>query len=222
MTPDSRPVLECGFIPHFDLESWPSIESAFAGARACHTRQFWKPALEPAFRAARIKVGWRDGSLLVHAVLDDDDIFNSVIEFNEPAYMKGDVFEMFLRPVDQDPYFEIHVSPVNQKFQVRFPSAAAFQGRPQGSLPPEWMIRNRVIESRVLVEPEQKRWRVLAKVPFDMIAEKSTPTVGSKWLFSFSRYDYTRGAEDPVYSSTSPHMKLSYHIQADWGTLVFK
>ncbi len=221
-TNSSRPELKCTQLSDFKPESWSSIEAAFADSQPCVTRQYWKPEPEAAFRPATIRVGWRNKEFLVYAVLSDDDIFNPVSEFNEPAFMKGDVFEMFLRPVDQDAYFEIHVSPENQKFQVRFPSAAAFLGRTSGPIPSDWMLSHRQVSSRVLVERDQKRWRVLAQIPFDLVAENSIPTAGSKWLFSFSRYDYTRGVAQPVYSSTSPHVKLSYHIQEDWGTLVFK
>jgi hypothetical protein len=37
----------------------------------------------------------------------------------------------------------------------------------------------------------------------------------------FSRYDYTRGMGEPVLSSTSPHRRLDFHRQHEWGTLDF-
>lgn len=218
---NDRLELKCGEIPDFDPASWDSIEAAFAGAQACVSRQYWQPVTDTGFRPMTIRTGWRNGELAVYAVLKDDDIFNPATKLNEFGFMVGDVFEMFLRPVDQDPYFEFHVSPENQKLQIRFPSAEVLRQR-KGPPDERWFISDRQIGSQVLLEPVLKQWRVLARIPFDMVAEKSETQPGSRWLFSFSRYDYTRGQNQPVYSSTSPHVKLSFHIQEDWGTLVFE
>lgn len=202
--------------------SWAAIESAFRGASACEMGQAWRDGLQPEFRGARVQVGWRGGELLVYAVLQDDDAFNTITEFNGMLFLNGDVFEMFLRPDAQDAYFEFHVSPENTLFQLRIPSAEAFrQLMSSPGLPAEWFIRAPVIRTRVQVESEQKRWKVLACIPFDRVSEKARTLPGSRWRFSFSRYDYTRGRSEPVHSSTSPHRQLNYHIQEDWGTIVF-
>lgn len=160
---------------------------------------------------------------MVFAELDDDDIYNPVTELNAHAYLHGDVFEIFLRPVGQDAYYEFHVGPQNQKFQMRIPSASDFRA-PRGAagIPPAWMISHQVIETRVEVCAEAGRWKVLAAIPFDLVAEGQPPQAESQWMFSFCRYDYTRPNPCPVLSSTSPHhMPVSYHSQAEWGELTF-
>jgi hypothetical protein len=42
-----------------------------------------------------------------------------------------------------------------------------------------------------------------------------------KWRFSFSRYDYIRGRQEPILSSTSPHAWPDFHQREEWGTLIF-
>jgi hypothetical protein len=178
--------------------------------------------LEPGFRPMRVKTGWTRDAWYVHAEIEDADIFNPEKQFNALSFMKGDVFEIFLRPCDQDAYFEFHVTPENQKLQLRFPSSAELAApRAQPGLPPEWFISHRVIESRVRVNTATQRWEVAAEIPLDLICEASRPQSGSRWLFSFSRYDYTRGREKPLLSSTSPHTVLNFHRQEDWGELRF-
>lgn len=169
----------------------------------------------------RVKAGWTPEALIVHAELEDSDIFNPELRFNAPSFMKGDVFEMFLRPSDQQAYFEFHVTPENQRFQLRIPSAQEFSTpRSEPGIPPDWFVE-RMIESRVRVDAAAGRWEVVAVIPFDLVCETSRPGPGTRWLFSFSRYDYTRGRAQPVLSSTSQHAILNYHRQEDWGELLF-
>lgn len=219
---EQPPMLACGRLPEIDIHSWEAIEAAFHGAQSCALKQTWLPAPEPGFRPAKVRTGWRPEALYVLADLDDADIFNPETRFNEPSFMVGDVFEMFLRPQEQDPYFEFHVTPRNQKFQLRIPRENALQSLPPGVwLPAEWMVRQPVIESRVNLPVGQERWRVLAVIPFALVVERGAVEPGACWRFSFSRYDYTRGAAGPVLSSSSPHRELSFHRQQEWGTLQF-
>jgi hypothetical protein len=217
------PVLKCGALPAFDMNSWAAIDDAFRGAAACTLGQTWLAAPAPGFRPATVRTGWRPDALYVLADLEDADIFNPETRFNEPSFQFGDVFEMFLRPENQDPYYEIHVTPENQKFQLRVPfENGVFKVKPPPGafLPPEWMVQT-PIESRVSVNVAQARWRALAVIPFSLVVEAGVAGAGMRWRFSFSRYDYTRGAEQPVHSSTSPHPVLSFHRQQEWGTLLF-
>jgi hypothetical protein len=93
---------------------------------------------------------------------------------------------------------------------------------PDGTpLPKEWMIRRPVIETRVRILTARERWHVLAVIPFSVVAHGRRVAAGARWLFSFSRYDYTRGVAEPMLSSTSPHRRLDFHRQHEWGTLDF-
>jgi len=205
-----------------DLDSWEEIVAAFTDAPMVVSQQGWRAEPEPGFRPMRVKTGWNLKALYVYAEIEDVNIFNPEKQFNAMSFLSGDVFEMFLRPGDQEAYFEIHVTPENQKLQLRFPSERAFsECRGQPGLPPEWFIANRVIESRVRVNIERERWEVLAEIPFDLVCEKSRPKPGTRWLFSFSRYDYTQGRGQPLLSSTSPHTVVNFHRQAEWGELQF-
>jgi hypothetical protein len=222
--PGSGPALKCGELPAFDINSWEAVDAVFREAPVCTMKQAWLPAPEPGFRPAMVRTGWRLDALYVLADMEDAEIFNPETRFNEPSFQVGDVFEMFLRPEDQEPYYEIHVSPQNQKFQLRVPfENAIFQVKmpPGVFLPPDWMVTRTVVESRVSVLAGQERWRVLAVIPFRLVVERGAVAPGANWRFSFSRYDYTRGVAKPVLSSTSPHQVLSFHRQQEWGTLQF-
>jgi hypothetical protein len=215
------PVVRCGRIAS-ELKSWDDIERAFGSVEPVRMGQGWREVPEEDFRPATIRTGWTAQSLLVFAVLEDADSFNPVTVFNEPSFDRGDVFEVFLRPVGQDPYYEFHVSPRNQRFQLRIPSGDAFRApKTEPGIPRAWFVNDWQIASRVRLEPERQRWSVMAEIPAARVAEGRVLTAGDEWLFSFSRYDYTQGRATPVLSSTSPHTVLNYHRQQEWGHLLF-
>ncbi len=206
-----------------DMDQWESIAAAFSTADSASMGQSWRDSPDERFRPASVRTAWTATALLVYAVLDDEDIFNPVTTFNALSFQEGDVFEIFLRPVSQDAYFEFHVSPCNQQLQLRMPSGDTFAApKAGGGIPGEWFIGDWRIESRVRQEPEHHRWSVFAAIPLDRVAENSPVKAGDEWLYSFSRYDYTRGQAQPVHSSTSPHKALNFHRQEEWGRLVFE
>lgn len=215
------PALRCARLEQPLPDDWQGVETTFAGAEAVAMRQAWRAQPAPGLRPASVRCGWNAQALLVFAVLDDADIFNPVDAFNAPAFLHGDVFEMFLRPTGQEAYYEFHVSPRNQRFQLRIPSAAAFAApRSVAGIPPAWLVSDWQIGSRVQVDAANGCWRVLASIPLARVAENGPAAVGDTWRFSFSRYDYTQGQAAPVLSSTSPHRVLSYHRQQEWGMLI--
>lgn len=183
--------------------------------------QAWRKTTHPAFRSATARAGQRSGALWILAELEDADIFNPEARFNQPFYLSGDVFEVFLRPETQDAYSEFHVGPANQRFQLKIPSAKVFLDKCEEPEPwRNWVIAEPLFESWTWIEPQLERWFVLARIPFASISQ-ATVQPGARWFYSFSRYDYTRGQPDPVHSSTSPHRELSFHRQQEWGELVF-
>lgn len=219
--PHNTPYLSVKPLDAVAFDSWHWIDAVFANVTAVKSQQAWLAEPEPEFRPMRVKAGWTRDALYVYAEIEDADIFNPEKRFNAPSFLSGDVFELFLRPCDQESYVEIHVTPENQKLQLRIPSTRALGApRAKPGIPPEWFI-DRAIESRVRVNVAAERWDVAVEIPFAMICEVLLPRSGDRWLFSFSRYDYTRGLVHPVLSSTSPHQVLNFHRQEEWGELRF-
>jgi hypothetical protein len=139
---------------------------------------------------------------------------------NERLWELGDTFEIFLRPIDQESYVEFHISPNNLRLQLRFDHRAA-EAKQQGVFGGGDLMSAEVFSSRTWVMPEIGRWYVLADIPGKFVAERFRPMRGSEWLFSFSRYDYTRGLGNPVISSTSFHLVPDFHRQQEWGRMRF-
>jgi hypothetical protein len=214
------PQLAAPRLSQFTLTDAAEAFRQLAGSPECELRQGWADEPVPYFRAARVRTAWTKTALIVAAELDDADIFNPATNLNDPGYTLGDVFELFLRPANQEAYYEFHVSPFNQQFQLRIPSAATFKlARVSGI--DHWKINTPVFESRTLINAAAQKWWVAAAIPFSLVAERGPVGAGSQWQFSFSRYDYTQGFPKPIISSTSPHPKADFHRQSEWGTLQF-
>jgi hypothetical protein len=201
------PAIACQQLATFDATRLESIREAFQRATTIPLGQHWLEKSEADFQPGSVRIGWRDAKLLIFAELLDRDIFTTATAHNQWLHELGDVFEIFLRPTGSEAYFEFHIAPNNLRLQLRFPDAGAFRRRETE----DCRFDDPFLEHRVWLEAD--RWSVLAQIP---IAKQ-----GDEWRFSFSRYDYTRGRNQPVTSSSSPHTVLSFHQQEAWGKLQF-
>jgi hypothetical protein len=216
------PRLVCRELPPFPTDNLEPTRAAFKDAPSCTTGQAWLPKLEADFAPATIRVGWRESSLLLFAELEDVDIFSNATQPNQRLWELGDSFEIFLRPDGQPSYAEFQVAPNNQRLQLQFANAEALQhSRESGSLDAV-LIPGAAFQSTVWIPANAGRWFVYAEIPSHSVPGAGKTLAGSRWHFSFSRYDYTRGRAEPVISSTSPHPKADFHRQQDWGILVFQ
>jgi hypothetical protein len=206
----------------FSVADFSDVRRAFAAATPIPMRQAWLRELESTFAPAVVRAGWRDDTLFVFAELTDADIVTSATAHNQRFWELGDTFEIFLRPAEQQAYVEFHVTPNNLRLQLRFPDADWLARAPKDEAFAKALINEGAFQSCVWLHPDAGQWCVLAEIPAASVCDRVQPLAGTEWRFSFSRYDYTRGREAPVISSTSPHAAPSFHRQQEWGTLRFR
>ena len=217
----ARPLIRCGQLPNFDATDLASLRTAFAGVTPCALGQGWRAELEPEFAPAQVQVGWRESALMVFAELTDQDIYSAATGSNQRTWELGDTFEIFLRPDEQQEYFEFHVTPKNQRLQLKIPSSEALVRARATNDFKSLFLTDQPFLSATWVQPENNKWFVYAIIPALTVCRQARLSTGSRWLFSFSRYDYTRGNPEPVISSTSPHAVADFHRQQEWGELTF-
>ena len=217
--PSLPPHIDCLPLAQFAADDVHTVRAAFQDATPIPLGQSWRVAHEDDFSPGHVRTGWRDDSLLVFAELTDADIFTKAQQHNERFWETGDTFEMFLQASAEQPYVELHVTPNNLRLQLRFgeppsPGAAAAADPFEKAL-----IRADVFTSRTWVDHHARQWCVFAEVPAAIVAGASALVADSHWRFSFSRYDYTKGREQPVISSSSPHTEPAFHRPHAWGVL---
>lgn len=216
-TTEAKAELVCLPLPEFDAENWNEVARIFAGMPVCHYGQPWRADLQPRWMPARTHIGYDAQHFWMFSVFEDIDVFNTCLTLNEHVYKFGDVFEIFLRPLAGEEYIEFHVTPDNQHMQIRWPRARRSL-TDEGWIP--HFLSQRSFQSWTQVNTLHNRWNILAAIPYETLGI-STPQEGDEWLYSFGRYDYTRGFKRPILSSTSPHRVRDFHRQHEWNRLVF-
>lgn len=211
-------LFSCPLLPEFDAQNWDSIEEVFALVPSVALRQHWRTAPEALFLPATAQFGWRDSTLFLFGVLQDQDIFNTADGLNQETWMLGDVLELFLRPPHDETYFEFHITPENQRLQLRLPDAKAISS---GRDWREFHVSNSLFTGRTQVDATRQTWRVLMAVDLRALLQMEFAFPTPPWKVSVCRYDWTRGLEEPVISSSSPHQSANFHRQHEWGELVF-
>jgi hypothetical protein len=212
--------IACGPLPVFDQTELESVRRVFQSATPIPFQQAWLDETEAGFSPAVVRLGWHESSLLVFAELTDADIFNAATEINQPTWELGDVFEMFLQSVGKESYVELHVTPHNQRLQLRYPGGAAAEFAREMSRLEEFLVPDKIFNSVTWIE--NGKWHVFAEIPAVTVCGSNKSIENMQWRFSFGRYDCTRGVKEPVISSTSPHAIPDFHRQHEWGVMTFK
>jgi len=188
------------------------LARVFHDSPAVALRQHWLNEPQEGFRPAIVKLCWRARSLCIFAGMEDDDIFNDAQKLNDRTFLLGDVFEVFLKSPHEEHYVEIHVTPNNQRLQLRIP-------RPGEARAAQAISDPAAVFSRAWIPREGGRWFVYLEIPAHLVTGTSSAGGTFDLQFSFARYDYTRGKESPVLSSSSPHPYASFHLVENWGIL---
>jgi hypothetical protein len=225
--PATPPTIDCRPLPAFASDDLNAGRRAFEHATPIPLGQAWLSAPEPEFAPAVVRTGWREDVLLIFAELTDADIFTAARQHNERFWELGDTFEMFLQPQPGRAYLELHVTPNNLRLQLRFAAPPDQAARREADPFEDALIRSTVFRSHTWLRPDDRAWFVLAEIPaaataplaFDAPAAPVKTLIGSRWRFSFSRYDWTRGRARPVISSSSPHREPGFHRTDEWGGL---
>jgi hypothetical protein len=206
------------------ISHWGALAGAFGNCPALELRQTWRTAPEAGFAPGSVRIGSLKGNLAFFADLTDHDPFNPVVGFNEPAFLRGDVLEIFLQPGRNPggPYIEIHVTPGGSVLQLAWRTNAIKDPVCKADDDP-WRHRKvaqRICDIRARVTAHG--WQALVILPLSFVLRSLGCSPIFKpgfWRFSVSRYDYTRGKPAPVLSSTSCHRRLAFHRTTEWNEL---
>ena len=197
---------------------WDALAAAFAGQPGLPLRQAWRAEPEPGLRAGIAKAAYTAEALLVYAEMKDDDVFNPVAGFNEPAFLKGDVVEIFVLTEGAERYAEIHSTPEGSVMQLRF--APGWRAEQPPGAPVDFQSRFIVSPvTQVRTRKTAAGWSALLEIPFALLEARPRP--GAPWRMAVCRYDYTRGQERPVLSSTAALPRIDFHLPDFWNPVVF-
>jgi hypothetical protein len=213
-------VLKCPPLPPQSTVDLPAIIEMFETVPPQALAQAWLEKEEDHFAPGFVRAGWRGNSLLVFAQLIDRDIFNLATGHNQRAWELGDSFEIFLQPAGHSAYVEFQITPDNLRVQLRFADAQALDHLRNNRSIESVLMHGEMFHSRTW-QTSAQCWYVYAEIKAVNLGDEAGPLHGRQWLYSFSRYDYTRRREMPVISSTSPHAEPDFHRRQEWGIMNF-
>lgn len=210
-------VTSCPELPEFDNRSWTGIQSAFKQAPQWDFNQAWLASESKDFRGGCVRFGWRGDRFCFLATLVDNDPMTHASEDGQRLWELGDVLEFFAGVSGSPAYIEYHVSPNDVTLRLQFPAADSY-------VEPHAVERFQVKDTAAVAKTmrTENGWMAYGEIPAASMPGGSARFPGQKWQVSFSRYDYDRGRETPVHSSTSPHRELGFHRRHEWREIHFE
>jgi len=200
-------------IPGFSTDDWPAIETALATGCPVQLTQHWRETLESDWVGGEIRLAHRGTELFIHAKLVDDRPSNRITVWNQRAWCEGDTLELFLWDESRENYYELHITPENQRLQLHFPDPASLKA--PGKTLADWTIDESLFESRTRVNADQSGWEVFIRIDLAVLYKGFAPA--QPFRFHFGRYDYQPGRAEPVLSSNAPFTVLNFHRRHEWA-----
>ena len=196
-----------------------------------HSRNQWKnahPEIRKFFRngvaePGKVRVLWDDKYLYVGIEYTDSDVVAEEMTDQAHHYLKGDVAEVFLKPVNKTWYWEMYVTPAGYK------TAFYFNGRGNVGLPSSFADKVVFKDLKVAAKADgtlnnswdkDKKWTAVMAIPIseiNMAGEKLSPEV--PWLIFFGRYNYSRYLPRQENSAFPEQEYTSYHVHEEYAKL---
>ncbi len=189
--------------PAGQAEGWRPLQQSWASAGPV-----------PGFQPGWARAGWLATHLVYDVVLLGATFRNAARKLNEPTWELGDVCEIFVEATGGPHYVEIHVTPENQRLQLRFPPGAIAAVRRGECRLEQFMVGDPAWVSTA-VRRTDGRWHVRVIIPASILGlTEFAPGISLRT--AVCRYDYASGASAPLLSSTAPLSAPSFHQRDEW------
>jgi len=173
--------------------------------------------------ATRAKLLWGKDYLYFFAQMEDSDLYATVKEHDGMTW-HNDVFEMFLKPVADNPgYYEFQVSPANTRLDIFFPRRAA-GGYDRFKSDGKFDFQSAVVLDGTLNDwrDTDRGWNVEGKISWkDFDRTGGGPKANDIWKFGLFRYDYSIAFEGPAQSTNAPLRSGSFHTHEEYAPIRF-
>ncbi|MBL9194119.1 MAG: hypothetical protein JNJ82_17335 [Opitutaceae bacterium] len=171
---------------------------------------------ETGFQSGWARVSWEATQFCWEAVFLTGRAANRARRLNERTWELGDVCEVFVQEMGADHYFELHITPENQRLQLRF-DAHGIERLRSGVDPLESFLLPQAdwVQSSTHLGPGYWSTRVL------LPAARFGPlplTPARTFLGTVCRYDCEHPGE-PVLSATAALSEPFYHRRQEWSTI---
>lgn len=161
-------------------------------------------------------ITWTPDALHFHLVLFGADQSNLATRLNERTWELGNVAEVFLQLEGSGDYLEIHLTPENQRLQLRWTPDGLARVRQRTAKLEDYLVSepNWVLSK---TRRDHEYWSGVITVPAAAVGPSELKS-GQLLRAAICRYHY-RGAGEPLLSSTALLPSPSFHQPAHWSVV---
>jgi len=164
---------------------------------------------------ATVCFGWDDSGLYVFAELVDSSLIALNREDEQLHFESGDVFELFIKPLNDTYYWEMYATPTGNKTTLFFPRDCS------GMELNDFLRGHNFHALEVSVEEMPNGWKTSLFIPTaQLTALGATWGAGQEWTIFCGRYNYaSEELVDPEFSMAPPLSKTNYHLTDEYAHL---
>lgn len=201
-----------------EVKHAPSVpDQAFWAAVPGHAFSYSLDVGGMPVEAAEVRFAWNGQGLYVHAELEDSYVV-AVNRRDEQFHFKtGDVFELFVKPLHDDYYWEMYATPFGNSSTLFFPRER------EGMTVNDFLTNHSQHGLDVSAEKTPTGWVAELFVPAAQLSAPGQPWGPSgEWTVLCGRYNYNNDElENPELSMFPPVSATNYHLTAEYAVLNF-
>ena len=163
----------------------------------------------------RERFAWNEQGLYVRAELDDSFLVATDRRDEQLHFQTGDVFELFVKPLQADYYWEMYATPFGNKSTLFFP-------REREGMTVDQHLKDHGFRGlEVSSEKGSEGWETQMFVPADQLtAEGAQWEAGSEWTVLCGRYNYNDTDLKEFELSMLPTVSVeNYHLTGEYALL---
>jgi len=162
-----------------------------------------------------VRFGWDETGLYISADLEDSCIIVQNRQDEQLHYEHGDVFELFVKPLNEPYYWEMYAVPSGNKATLFFPRNRAGKGLN------DFLHGHAFRSLEVSVEETDKGWNARMFVPAAQLTALGAGWGdGTDWTVFCGRYNYnSEDLADPELSMAPPLSATNYHLTDEYARL---
>jgi hypothetical protein len=167
---------------------------------------------------AEVRFAWNEQGLYVRAMLEDSHVIATDRRDEQLHFQTGDVFELFVKPLDDDYYWEMYATPFGNRATLFFPRQR------EGMTVADFLNRHAYHGLDVSAGITATGWVAHMSVPArQLTALGATWGAETPWTVLCGRYNYNNEAlDDPELSMLPPVSATNYHLTAEYALLNFE
>ena len=164
---------------------------------------------------AHVRFAWNEAGLHILAELEDSCPIQQSRQNQQLHYETGDVFELFVKPLNDSYYWEMYATPHGNKTTLFFP-------RERADLTLDDFLKNHPFQGlEVLAEKIPEGWKTRMFVPAaQLTAFGAGWGDGTEWTVFCGRYNYNSDdLSDPELSMIPALAETNYHLTDGYACL---